>query len=133
MKVNRVLVTVRNKKLWGSEQDNKIFLGEWCLKYGEEESLLNQNFEFVRYFWDDRELFEKDYYLTREIFEEALEKVSSQLNEIHNTNYSKRYWRIVIGIWLGTFIQVLYERWSNLEVAFEENSPDLVYIQNIKK
>jgi len=60
MKFNRVLVTVRNKKLWGCEQDNKIFLGEWCLKYGEEESLSNQNFEFVRYFWDDRELFEKE-------------------------------------------------------------------------
>jgi putative transferase (TIGR04331 family) len=131
--MSRVLITVRSKDLSGSRGDSKIFLGEWCLEYGDKRYLSGQKFETVRYFWDDRKLYEKDYYHTYEIYEKALDEVSAKLNEIHKTNFSNRYWRIVLGTWLGTFIQVLYERWSNLTVAFKENNPELVYIHKYKE
>ena len=42
----------------------------------------------------------KNYLFIDKTYEEYLKKVSIILNNIHNVNYSKEYWRIVIGPWL---------------------------------
>ena len=45
-----------------------------------------------------------------------------KLNEIHAVSYSTRYWRIIIGPWLGYFIQGMFDKWQNLIGAFENYS-----------
>ena len=41
-------------------------------------------------------------------------------NEIHNVDHSLRYWRILIGPWLGYFIHILFDRWIMLKRAITE-------------
>ena len=53
------------------------------------------------------------------MYESLLVDFSIYLNNFHGKNYSSRYWRILIGPWLGVFIQVLYDRWTTLGVAVE--------------
>ena len=48
-------------------------------------------------------------------------ELSLKLNQIHKTNKTLIYWRILIGPWLRMFIGVLFDRYSMLESAFEDN------------
>ena len=44
-------------------------------------------------------------------------EIAVRLNQIHGVNHSVRYWRILIGPWLGFFIQALFDRWTMLKHA----------------
>ena len=54
-----------------------------------------------------------------EIFEKILTPLTAFLNEVHNQNFSSRYWRILIGPWLRYFIAALYDRYIRLEMVFQ--------------
>ena len=43
-----------------------------------------------------------------------------RLNEIHNVDHSPRYWRILIGPWLGYFLQVCFDRWSSVQQVLNQ-------------
>ena len=45
-------------------------------------------------------------------YEEALTSLCRVLNERHEVNREKKYWRILIGPWLTLFTHVLFERWN---------------------
>ena len=42
----------------------------------------------------------KYYLFINKIYEKYLKEISIILNNIHNVNHSKEYWRIIIGPWL---------------------------------
>ena len=47
--------------------------------------------------------------------------MQKQLNEIHQVDHSLHNWRILIGPWLGWFIQMVFDRWTMLKHAFDKN------------
>ena len=48
-----------------------------------------------------------------------LPKLSKLLNNYHKTNYSDRYWNILIGHWLIRFVSTIYNRYYSLKDAIE--------------
>ncbi|SVE59247.1 uncharacterized protein METZ01_LOCUS512101, partial [marine metagenome] len=76
------------------------------------------------YHWDDRKKLLNDYRLLQDIHEKFLLQLSGILNKIHNTNHSVRYWRILIGPWLGWFVQIIFDRWFMLNKVIEEGEID---------
>ena len=117
------LVTSSIQKTWPTK--NKIiFLGEWCLIFNQKKYWENLKYKVQTYHWDDRKKLNKDYHYLKEINEELLELLSMELNAIHGVNKSLRYWRILIGPWLLSFVQVLFDRWSMLNQALSENNID---------
>ena len=56
----------------------------------------------------------------QEFYEQMLNSTANKLNEIHNVDHSLRYWRILIGPWLGYFLHMLFDRWSSIHQAFNE-------------
>jgi putative transferase (TIGR04331 family) len=57
--------------------------------------------------------------------------LAGQLNEIHNEKNSLRYWRIVIGVWLKRFIEVVYDRYSVIETAFSKHNINNTHILSL--
>jgi putative transferase (TIGR04331 family) len=55
------------------------------------------------------------------VFQQVLEQVTANLNEIHSVHYSRRYWNIFMGSWLQRFVHMvmfrLYEIESNKEIS----------------
>jgi len=78
------------------------------------------NAEVIPYHWDDRNKLYSDYQYLKIIYENMLKALQVQLNEIHQVDYSLRYWRILIGPWLGYFIQMVFDRWTMLKYAFKK-------------
>ena len=112
----KLLVTTALEETWGTTEDI-IFLGEWCKLYGRKDKWIARNYEVLPYNWDDRKKLYEDYDYLGSLYEKILKELSAKLNKLHHVNYSENYWRISVGIWLGYFIQISYQRWVSISNA----------------
>jgi putative transferase (TIGR04331 family) len=76
--------------------------------------------EVLPYHWDDRAKLHADYRELRAIYERLLQDLVCQLNRIHGVDHTLRYWRILIGPWLGYFVQMLFDRWASIHQAIRD-------------
>ena len=110
------LVTTADETTWVKDAPI-LFLGEWCKRYSRSNVWTGLDYEVVPYHWNDRKKLQADYQYLKELYEELLKDLSKQLNVIHGVNHDIRYWRILIGPWLGYFTQILFDRWSSVKQA----------------
>jgi len=113
------LVTTADEKSW-KYNEPILFLGEWCKLYSRKHIWSNLEYDIVSYHWDDRKKYYDDYKYLTEVYENYLESLSLSLNKIHGLNHSKRYWRIIIGPWLRSFIDVLFDRYCSIKSAMKD-------------
>lgn len=100
--VIRKLILTSDERTWPEDKkDPVIFLGEWCRLYNRKENWEKLDAEIQTYHWDDREKFLKDNKYLKVLYEKLLSDLSKKLNYIHSVNNKPRYWRILIGPWLG--------------------------------
>jgi len=121
--VKRFLVTTANERTWPKDRP-VLFLGEWCRLYNRKSVWEGLDSEVVPYHWDDRDKLQRDYDYLQGLYETLLGQLSEQLNQMHGVNHSLRYWRILVGPWLGYFIQMLFDRWAMLKQAIAKHDID---------
>lgn len=112
------LATTALEDFWDTSKQ-VVFLGEWCRRYSRSASWAPLNAAVLPTPWNNREKLENFYNYVNEIYESLLEVLSRVLNEIHCLNYSKRYWRILIGTWLYYYICIIYEKYSLIKTGME--------------
>ena len=117
---NTLVITTALEQTWNTSGPI-LFLGKWCDKYDSIKKLKEDNFKILDYHWDDREKFLKDYLYLNKLNTKLLKKLVVELNKYHKKNYSERYWNIIIGPWLITFIQIVFERYENLNNLFKNH------------
>jgi putative transferase (TIGR04331 family) len=76
--------------------------------------------EVLPYHWDDRARVHADYLWLQEFHERLLRELAADLNQIHGVDHGLRYWRILVGPWLGYFVQMLFDRWACIQRAIAE-------------
>ncbi len=119
--VARFLVTTALEETWPADDMPVLFLGEWCRLYERKSSWEERDAVVAPYHWDDRQKLHRDYLYLQKLYEELLRELATQLNALHRLDHSLRYWRILVGPWLGYFIQMLFDRWSMLGHVLREN------------
>ncbi len=117
--IERQLITTPIVETWPSNNVPILILGEWCSRYYYKDFSNDFNFKVAPYHWDDRSKLIKDYSYLNKKYETLLDELSTKLNKIHSTKHSKDYWRIFIGPWLSAFIEIIFDRWSMLDFAFD--------------
>ena len=123
--VARTLITTAKENTWPKDKKKPVlFLGDWCKLYQRKSFWQDMESKTASYHWDDRKKLLNDYRLLQDIHEKFLLQLSGILNKIHNTNHSVRYWRILIGPWLGWFVQIIFDRWFMLNKVIEEGEID---------
>ncbi|MDA9227021.1 LIC12162 family protein [Actinomycetota bacterium] len=105
------LVTTALEETWPNDRPI-LFLGEWCLRYSRRDRVTPLDHSLAEYFWADRSRIPKDVADINRVYEGLLGELSDVLNQIHDVNFSKKYWRIVLGGWLFFFAQVFFDRWQ---------------------
>ncbi len=123
----RFLITTAEESSWLLDRPI-LFLGEWCRLYKQRNLWEGIDAEVVSYHWDDREQYYQDYSYLKKVYEEILRSSTDALNTYHGTNYSVRFWRIVIGPWLYKFINILFDRWVVVHKAASDYSIDRTII-----
>ncbi len=125
--VGRILVVTALEKAFPRNSEPVMLLGEWCNIYSKNKDLDWINSRVAPYHWDDRKKLHQDYIYLKDIYEKLLGDVSSYLNKIHGMEYSVRYWRILVGPWLGYFTQIVFDRWEMLRRF--RNDTDILYVK----
>ena len=64
--------------------------------------------------WDNRKRYYQDSIKIEKIYLYTLREISNNLNEHHKIKKNLRYWKILLGPWLNSFITAYYEK--NLEI-----------------
>ena len=129
--VARFLVTTALEDTWPDDDVPILFLGEWCRIYSRKSAWGKRNAVVATYHWDDRQKLCRDYLYLQALHEDLLEELVDQLNAIHEVDHSIRYWRIVVGPWLGYFVQMLFDRWVMLcRVVDEHDISGVRVLQN---
>ena len=126
--VARVLVATALENTWPKDGTPILFLGEWCKLYDRNHVWQDLDYKVAPYHWDDRKKLHNDYKDLSVIYESAMTALADKLNEVHGVNHSLRYWRILIGPWLGYFIQMLFDRWYMLQRALAVCELDSVLV-----
>jgi putative transferase (TIGR04331 family) len=116
-KKSLVLVSSAIKETRSVHHDN-LFLGKWCLDFDEIDQYPSSY--ILKYHWSEYSKLESDYQIINDIYNKCLTGLKDTLNQIHQVNYSERYWRIVLGPWLGYFIQGMFDKWESLRNAFHQ-------------
>ena len=118
----RILITNEIEKICNKPV---IFLGNWCT------NSLNQNiwkemdyeiFKSKLFNIENSKRLAKD---TEIIYESILEDIYQELNKLHNTNFSKRFWRITIGPWLLEYTSI-FNRCINLVQELKDKDNVLI-------
>ena len=111
--------------------DKKIFfLGEWCKQIHRKAFWNKLNSKTQTYHWNNREKLKKDYNYSKSLYNNLISELTKNLNFYHKVNYSSRYWKIVLGPWLLSFIQVVLERYENIEqLEGDENEYETIILK----
>ena len=114
--MDRLLVSTAIEESWG-ESEPVLFLGEWCRIFSRRRQWEGLDAEVVPYHWSDRKKVETDRVYLWDLHERLLVDLARKLNGIHGVDHGTRYWRILIGPWLGYFTQTLFDRWEQISLA----------------
>ncbi len=115
----RDLILTADERYWPKSKP-VLFLGEWCKLYRRREVWQSMDFETLQHPWMDFARFEQDYRYLRGLYGRALKALAKSLNVLHRTDYSDRYWQILVGPWLATFLHIAFERWTVLSSALTD-------------
>ena len=113
------LVTTLLEETWGSDDEKLLFLGEWCKSY-HSNSWKSRSSETLVFHWEDRSKLKNNHEYLKNLYEDILCSLSDNLNEYHGVDYPLRFWRILIGPWLLTYISVIWDRWESIRLAVEK-------------
>jgi len=117
------LATTALEDFWDTTSP-MLFLSPGCMRYSRKHAWSQLQYRVMRHPFTDRDKHDAAYGYTSQFYEKALPKVAEVMNQIHHVNYSVRYWRIVVGIWLLHITQILYEHYVALRACLNEH-PDL--------
>jgi len=113
------LATTALEEFWDVSQP-LIFLGDWCMRHSRKSLWSEIDYKVVRNPLEDKDEFHKAYQYADKLYERMLPALRDRLNEIHGTDYSLNYWRIIVGPWLMHYIYIFYDRYMSIKTAIKD-------------
>lgn len=110
------LATTALSEFWDKTQ-SILFLGGWCKSYRNKDIWENLDCATLDSPLIDQDPDEVCRYIDH-IYSVLLPTISRWLNKIHDVRHSLEYWDIVIGPFLFTHIQVIYDRYHRLKKVY---------------
>lgn len=117
------LATTALEEFWDPD-DRIVFLGEWCKLYSRKDfwgKLDCAGIPEISEMWRDGRKISESIQECDSIYESALAALTESLNGIHGIHEDRQYYRIILGNWLLTFINVAYERYYSLDFALKRH------------
>ncbi len=118
--VKRYLITTADERTWRFDRP-VIFLGEWCRLYSRKHIWQNMDAIISEPYGLGKALKDSDHAEARALEEKIFPILCNILNQHHNTQYSERFWRIVLGHWFQRYIDVILNRVKTLEQCLQSN------------
>ena len=82
--------------------------------------------------WNNKKKYLNDAVKIKKIYSYVLRKIAKSLNENHKINKDLRYWKIIIGPWLHTFLASYYEKNLSVDILLKKKQKIIIPIVNFK-
>ena len=105
------LVISNHKSLWEKNKTN-FLIGSWCLLQKNRFEKDKRKYLIQKYHWDNQLKLKKDIKYLYKVYHFFLKRLKVILNDYHKTNFSTRYYKILMSRWLWRFILFHYDRWE---------------------
>ena len=99
----------------------KFFLGDWCFDDLDSLKKVNKD-QLIKNDWNDHKIRQKDYKKLSKKIDIYIKILSKYLNNLHKTKYSKKYWKLLLYVWLGYYLPYQYIRFKLLKKTIENNN-----------
>jgi len=127
------LVSSSIESLFSKKEEKSLLLGEWCKTNLSDGFLNNYKTKVLPYHWEDQKKCLKDYKYIVSVYQKIITELTKTLNKIHKTNFSTKYWNIMIGPWLIIFITVMYDNFLTVSAIKKYNVTGTYTIKNSYK
>lgn len=114
---NYHLITTADERSWVFDRP-VLFLGEWCRRYDRKHIWSNMDALVAHPYGITAVQKTHDLNYLNLLFDQLIIELTQVLNAFHQTQYSARYWTIVIGHWLRRYLLVSYNRYQTVKQAF---------------
>lgn len=111
---DRHLIASPDEQCWKFDRPI-VFLGDWCIPYSMESKVKNLDYKVAKANWPSLAIRKKEQALIKRSYQSLLTQLHLILNHYHKVNYSERFWEILLGHWLEVFLNVISDRYHNLE------------------
>lgn len=113
------LATTALDEFWDTDKP-LLFLGEWCLRYDRRSFREPFGGHLIESPFQNAESVSEAYYAVSAVYERILPHLAEALNEMHGRGHGLRYWRIIIGPWLYTYLCVMHDRYAHICSALKQ-------------
>jgi putative transferase (TIGR04331 family) len=107
------------------KKKNYYFLNKLLERKYKKKNINYKTFNYKNINFKSREKINKKIYL---ISERLIEELSIILNEIHETKFSKRSWKIIIGPWINYFVTICWNRFYKIKKVLKNPNLDSTVI-----
>ena len=125
--MNRILLTASNEGIVKSQKPSVLISELPELNFTED--LRKKNIIVTEAYGVEKKIRQENFNYTNNLYKKFILELPEQLNNFHKQKYSKKYWEIIIGHWLGFYIKVIFNKFKNLEEAIEKYDVDETLIQ----
>jgi len=109
------LITTSYKYSWCNKSDHILFAREWCKLFSNKKSWEGLTYKVFPYHWLDGSKLYKDIQDLDNVYEKYLDIMVVNLNNLHEVDHTKRYWRIIIGPWLNDFLRLIFDYYTTIQ------------------
>lgn len=95
-------------------KQNKLLAGNWCVDNLKDYKTYNK-LKTLENIWSNKIEKKKDYKYLQKLSSNYSKKLSNYLNQLHGSNYSKKFWEFLILSWLTIYLPSYYFRWKLLK------------------
>ncbi len=118
-KIPRYLITTADERTWKFDCP-VIFLGEWCCLYDRKHVWQKMDAITARPFGLDHGQKDNSIIYVQLLAKTLLSELTSVLNKFQGTQYSERYWEILLGHWLQRYVAITFNRYFAIEQVLRE-------------
>ena len=125
-KTKKVLVCTPIDKLIPKNKKNILIFPPNLVSNSISPVVKNFKHKEPKFRWSNKSILYQDYVYLKKFYEKSLDSLSKSLNEHHKKNYSKKFWRILIGPWLSSILFVIFERYYEIKSCYNKYKIDQV-------
>ncbi len=100
--------------------------------YFKKKKILN-NFKILSPYGLEDDILKYDVKYLSNIYDRYIIKISHELNKIHGTKKSEKYWSIILGKWLRDFTYATFNRYQTIKKGFKEHKIEKIILIEDKK
>jgi putative transferase (TIGR04331 family) len=111
---------------------NYSYIGEWCLLDDKIEDIRKKRLLKIYEWSNNNNKKKEDIKYLNSLYEKILTNLVSSLNKYHATEYSKKYWELLISRWLWFYIHRVFIHWEISKKAINNYPIKSIFSLNLK-